>query len=111
MASVDAMCIVTIATHMSMHVNTMRIACPRSRVVIDLVVGALCKGMVAGSPQGGGGGLHGTGGDARGGDMPTSNRQFGASLDAGVQDGAGTSRRRGRRVDRPGDGASSSGEE
>lgn len=60
----------TIATHMSMQDKTMRIADAISNVGTEYGVGARCRGMLAGPPQGNTGGMHGLtggGGEVEGG--------------------------------------------
>jgi len=93
---------------MSMQVNNMGIALAASGGANDIGVSCWFRGMVAGSPQGGTGGGHGSVGVGRGGESVPPNRPFGAPENAGVEDGAGTSRSRARRGGRLGDGESSS---
>ena len=64
--------------------------------------------MLAGSSQVGAGGGHASGGAGRGGDPVPSRGPYGPPENAGVEDGAGTSRSRASRGGRLGDGASSS---
>lgn len=51
LASADAVYVVSITTHMSMHVMTMRIAVGMSSVGIDIEVGGVSRGMLAGPPR------------------------------------------------------------
>lgn len=54
-ASIDARNMVAITTQMSMQVNTMWIAEVTSNVVLEWLVGARCRGMLAGSSHVGAG--------------------------------------------------------
>lgn len=51
LASADAVYVVSITTHMSMHVMTMRIAVGMSSVGIDIEVVGVSRGMLVGPPR------------------------------------------------------------
>ena len=87
----------TMATHMSMQFKTMRMEEAISIVAIGFVIGANCRGMLAGASQGNTGGMHGIGAGGRGGDQMPQRGFEGRSQKAGIVEEAGTSRSRGTR--------------